>query len=146
MQTDLDWMNPEGDHRHVARRPFEEFAGRLMARMPEAELERTRDSIQLSAGGERGVVILITPEAMEIRLPTMDWPRPYMAVPSSRLWKRLQWARLSEKRMMKLIEEARQVRAAEFVPCRFCGKEFPPERRADDACHSCASKHLGIVY
>lgn len=38
-----------------------------------AEEARTRDAIQLTEPSDPGVVVLVTPEAVEVRLPTVEW-------------------------------------------------------------------------
>ena len=113
---------------------------------PDAKLTRTRDVIQVDVGGERGCVLLVTAEAVEIRLPTIEWtggacdPRA-----SSRYWKRVPigW---DYEEVRQLIEAGIRARVAQYQRCAFCGEEVPPEHRTGDACHGCASKHRGIIY
>ncbi len=101
---------------------------------------------RIAHGWERGIIVFVTPEAIEIRMPTLEWPHPHTPGPCSRLWKRLSWERLTDKRLVKLLDEARQLRAGMFEQCRFCHRLFPPERRYEDVCHGCAEKQLGIVH
>ena len=125
-------------------------AVQLLELLPGAGVERTRDVIQIEVRTEPGLVLVVTAESIELRLPTTEWTRgAYAPAPSSRYWKRIKVpgsGQLNKKRMESLIEEAQGVRAAEFLTCRFCRKDFPPEHRHDDVCHGCAEQHMGIVH
>ncbi|MGB5816377.1 MAG: hypothetical protein WBI27_14375 [Thermoanaerobaculia bacterium] len=105
--------------------------------------------IQINWRGERGLVFLVTAEAIEIRLPTIEWTRgAYGPAASSTLWKRATWEDLQSGRGLHgLIDEARAARESEFKRCRFCGEEVPSERRIDEeVCHGCAERHLGVTF
>lgn len=148
MEGDHNRIDPDGKYGAYALRAFEAFALSVLDRLPDATVERTRDAIQLgNIEDERAVTVLITPEAIEIRLPTLEWPHPHVPGVSSRLWKRLRWAGLTKKRLHRLLDEATATRAAEFSKCRSCGESFPPERLHEvDVCHGCAERHLGVVH
>ena len=63
------------------------LAERVLVVLPGAMLERTRDAIQFDWGGEQGIVLLVGPEALELRLPTVEWTKgAYGPARSSRLW------------------------------------------------------------
>jgi len=110
-------------------------------------LERTRDAIQIQIDDERGIVVLVTPEAFEFRVPTVEWTcGAYGPAESSRLWRRIESDEIEEGDLDELLREALAARAAEFVKCRHCGERFPPEHRTGGACHGCASLHDGVVY
>lgn len=129
------------------RRPFEEQATNVLRFFPEATIARTRDAIQLNVHSERGIVLLLTPEALEVRLPTVEWTHgAYGPAASSTLWQRVLWESISTADVYALCMDALSVREKQFVPCRFCGREFPPEHRHDDVCHGCAERELGIVH
>jgi hypothetical protein len=115
----------------------------------EANVTRTRDVIQIDIGGERGCTVLITSDAADIRLPTIEWTGgAYGPRESSRHWKRVALRPMDAayRRLIKIIQAARAARLAEYQNCCFCKGEFPPEHMTDDACHSCASAHRHIVY
>lgn len=60
--------------------------------LPGACVERTPDLIQINLGDfrdEKGVVVILTPEAIELRLPTLQWRGSHTPVTSSKLWKRI---------------------------------------------------------
>lgn len=142
-------LDPEGRYLGDGLRQMDEHAERLLAPLPAASVDRTRDAIQITVDDdlEDGVVLILTPEALELRLPSMDWVQPHWAVPTSRLWKRLKWERISEDGLRELVEQAREKRRAEHRECRFCHGRFPPEQRHDrDVCHGCAERHLLIVH
>jgi hypothetical protein len=113
---------------------------------------RTQDAIELRYGDERGVALLLTPEAIELRLPTVEWTGgAYAPANSTRLWKRVKLESVmtesySWRALAPLVEKALAARKKEFRLCRYCKADTPVEHRTGRACHSCASKHEGIVY
>jgi hypothetical protein len=128
-------------------RSFEMLAKKLLQMFPDAIPARTRDCIQIDYLGERGVVILLTPEAVEVRLPTTDWTQgSHGPVASSSLKTRHSVHDDDESDIVASIYEAVSERQAQFKVCPYCHKEFPPEHMAAGACHGCADKHLGIVF
>lgn len=143
---DRDRIFPRGEYNLPPLRRFEEFALRVARLMPEAEVQRARDVILFIERDDPGLVVFVTPEALEIRLPTTVWDGPHSPRPTSRLWKRRTWRRLGDRKLKRLLDEGRQARTAQFVNCRFCGKPYPPEHRHDDVCHGCAERHLGVVH
>ncbi|GEM_PF-1706463 len=100
-----------------------------------------------SDGADTGIVVIVTPQVVEFRLPTLEWTSPYEATPTTRLWRREPIAKLTQERLAELVTAGKQARRNEFEPCRFCGRKFPPElRHDDDVCHGCAERELGIVH
>lgn len=140
------------DHDDVRR--FEQHALAVLKQFPDATVERTRDAIQINVQDintqdGRGIVLLLTPGALELRLPTVEWTHgAYGPRASSKLWRRVVWDKVSTPtKLHSLCYEALRTRAAEFMRCRFCGQEFPPEHRhSDDVCHGCAERELQIVH
>jgi hypothetical protein len=47
-------------------------AERVLSLLSESIIERTRNCIQINFGGQDGIVILVTPEAIEFRLSTVE--------------------------------------------------------------------------
>jgi hypothetical protein len=129
-------------------REMERHAARVFACEPAATLTRTRDAIQFDVDGPGcRVTLLVTAEALELRLPTVEWPAPHLPLESTRLWKRVRWTRLGDDAALRaLIEAAFEKRRREFVPCRFCKEPTPPEHRHGRVCHGCAESRLGIVH
>lgn len=147
MNGDRQRIDPEGKYGTDALRAFEAFALGILDRLTGSTVERTRDAIQIGNYDDvHGVIVLITPEVIEFRLPTLEWPHPHVPAASSRLWKRVKWEGLTEGRLVRLLEKAAAMRAAEFLNCRFCGQPFPPECRHNNVCHGCSEGHLGIVH
>jgi hypothetical protein len=114
-----------------------------------ATVERTRDVLQIEWGGENGVVLLVTAEALELRLPTIEWAKGACGpAPASRLWRRVAWAEIDDERCLReWIQKAQQARRRQYQKCRYCGDSFPPERRiGNDVCHQRAEAHEEVVY
>lgn len=115
--------------------------------LPGANVERTGDVFQFSMDDKNGIVIFVTAEAAELRLPTVEWTcGSYGPVATSRLWKRVKWAALRDGQLAELLDAARRARQREFRPCKFCHNRFPPERRHGNVCHGCAERFQGIVH
>jgi hypothetical protein len=126
-------------------------AARVLNLYPSAHVTRTRDAIQVDvrtdADEERGVTVLVTPEAFEIRLPTIEWTMgAYGPVHSTRYVKRVGADGLMDTALADLLANAITKRDAEFIPCRFCGTPTPPEHRHGKACHGCSERHLAVVH
>jgi hypothetical protein len=123
-------------------------AERVLPLLAEARVTRTPNVTEVVIDGERGVVVLVTAEAFELRLPTVEWTAgTHAPAETSRLWRRLNANRLPDAELAAEIERARTARAAEFVPCRYCGRRTPPEYRVgEDVCHSCAEQHDGVIF
>ena len=126
----------------------ERNASRVLRLVAATSVERTRDVIQIDEGDERGLVIVVTPDTIELRLPTIEWTHgAYGPRPSSRPSARLDPDELDDSELLASIAQARAAREAEFTVCRYCGLSFPPEHRvAEDVCHGCASAHEGVVF
>lgn len=142
------YIDPDGLYPAEGLRECEQRALEVLKYLPNAEVSRTRDVIQLSWGTERGVIVVVTAETLELRLPTVEWTRgAYGPAESSRMWKRRLWSRLGDDELPLLIGSALEARDREFKVCRYCGQEFPREHRFDArTCQGCASEHLGVVY
>ncbi len=146
MTDDRIRIDPLNHYPASGFRQVEENALRVLRFVPLRVLTRTRDAIQIDDGDETRITVLITAEAIELRLPTVEWATPYSPVSASRLWKRVRFASLTDRRLRKLIEEARETRRAEFVPCQYCQRSVPPEHRHGDVCHGCAERYEGVVH
>ena len=143
-----DSTDPENRYRSEGPRHVDRLAARVLPHLPGATVERTRDVIQIDWGGEEGIVVIVTPEALEFRLPAIEWTMgAYGPALSSKFWRRVEVDGLDDAQIIELIDATNQARQAEYRTCRFCGKRYPPERRVeDDVCHGCATKHLGVVF
>jgi len=130
----------------------EEELLRLRDLLRTPKVERTRDAIQIDYLDQHGLVLLVTPEALEIRLPTVEWSGPHRPAPSSRFWTRVSWKELGDLEaddapLLDLILAALEARAAEFRRCRYCKRSVPAEHRhSHDVCRSCASQRPGIAH
>ena len=139
----------------MALRTCEENALRLLNLYTEAILTgRSRDCLQIAlpSGAEDEVeheahlVILVTDEAFDIRLPTIHWMGPHEPVDSSVRF-RCRPAKTIAIALKADIEQARECRRRQFLKCRYCGLYFPPERRDQPhCCHGCSEKYLGVCH
>lgn len=132
-------------------RLVEANAARILDLYPNAHVARTRDVIQIDirtdADEARGVTVLVTPEAYELRLPTVEWTAgPYGPAASSRYLKRVRARTAEGQALDELLGDAIARRDAEFVPCRYCGRPTAPEHRHRDTCHGCTEHHLGVIH
>lgn len=133
-------------------RRVDKLAERISQLLRGATVSQTRDAYEFVWEGERGIVVFVTSEAVEFRLPTVEWTWGY-AGPEvcSRLWKRVKTESIeSDEALTRLIEAAREKRAREFRPCHFCKGPTPPEHAHEIdgkyACHVCCENRLGIVH
>jgi predicted RNase H-like nuclease len=123
-------------------------ATRVRDLLPDATVRSTPHVIELAVGGEGGLVVLVTAEAVELRLPTIEWTGgSHGPAEASRFWKRLNTNALAEGSLIGVIEAAREARRAEFATCRYCRERFAVEHRvSDNVCHGCASRYEGVVF
>ncbi len=148
--NDRQDIDPEGRYPSECLRVVEEWTRKALELLPGAELSRTRDAIQLDWGGGAGVVVVLTPEAVELRLPTVEWTcGAYGPAASSNLWRRVKYDKLEddEERLGTLLRTCMAKREAQFRTCKYCGERVPPEHRMGrNVCHGCASKHEDVVF
>lgn len=142
------YLNPDEKYSSDGPRKVEENADRVLVLLPSSSVERTRDCIQIDYRGEKGIIILVTPESIEIRLPTVEWTKStYGPAASSRFWKRVNESEITDEELENLLKEALKERRSEFKICRYCKEPVPPEHRhSEDVCHGCAERHLGVVH
>lgn len=150
MRDDTALIDPDGRYvsQHSGLRLVEERALDILAHLQAPAVTRTRDAIEISSGGEKGVVLLVTAEALELRLPTVEWTHgSHGPADASRLWRRVEWEDLQPGEYGDLIGAAMNARQMEFRQCKYCKREFPPEHReSDDVCHGCSERHEGVVH
>ena len=127
---------------------FERVAADLIREAKYPYAERTREAIQIYCEpADIGPVILVTPDAVEFRLPTLAWPHPGIPSPSSRLWRRVDLDDFDSVDLASLLKSARAARRRQFNKCRYCGRKVPPEHRHSPyVCHGCAEQHLHVVH
>ena len=125
----------------------EEHAVSLVGAYPKADVVRARDVLHVTLD-EAGVFALVTPEALELRLATIEWTGgAYGPRESSRLWMRLDLENMSRHAVLQAVEAAIEARRSEFVPCEHCGRPTPPEESVRPGlCHGCAEEQEGVVF
>lgn len=132
---------------HAGPTRLESRTQQIVDLVPGCEITRTTEMIQIRFGSMEGIVVLVTPEAYEIRLPTIEWTYgAYGPAAVTRLWRRIEGTEIDESALRKAIEDAEAARRGEFSPCRFCGERVAIEHRHGDVCHGCAERRLGVVH
>lgn len=128
---------------------FEETAQQILQLLPGAVVSRTRDVIQLDykqAQDPDGLSVLVTPEVVELRLPTIKWVGPHSPAPSSRFKERVQWQEEGHD-WAALIQSAQETQRETFEVCQYCGQQNPRGwMHSKTVCQSCAERELGIVH
>ena len=147
MRDERELIDPQNLHPACGLRTVERNALRVLDFFPHHRLTRTQDAIQIDDEEEMGVSTLVTAEAIEIRLPTVEWTGgAYGPAAASRLWKRVPIESLSDQQFVELLFEARAARRAEFIECRYCHRLVPREHRDGDVCHGCQERYEGVVH
>ncbi len=147
-------LDPDGRYPDWGLRVVDKVALRVHDLIPESQVERTRDVYQFTLDDPGGLIVIVTPEALEIRLPTVEWTSGYAGpMSSSRLHKRVRLvngAEVEGENVAKLISLARRKRQQETRPCAFCQTPTPPEHAHSVdgkwVCHGRSERHLGIVH
>ena len=159
-------LHPDGHYQTGSPRLFERLALVVAGWRSPFVFDRTRDAIEVrfptDLDAAADLVVLLTSDAIEFRLPTIDWTMgSHGPAVSSILWRRLDWREDDELRYM-LVEAldggevvawmqehlcALQAAFEESLEtCVYCNKSFLPARMAGEACHGCAEKHEGVVF
>ncbi|MBU3089982.1 hypothetical protein KPL42_15985 [Clostridium gasigenes] len=98
------------------------------------------------------ITVLITREDYQFRLVTTEWTKgSYAPVKTSKYFKTLSVKGLSENniedRLNNLIELSIKKFQHNLIVCKYCKGKFPPEHTVlSDVCHSCAVKHLNVIF
>lgn len=118
----------------------------LKRRYPAAEDVEVDDLAALAINGEKGVIVVAGDGSIDIHLPTIRWVTPGLPEPSSDLWRSIPLAGLTLEALTSLVTRGLRARAAQYRRCRYCHQTFPPGHRHGTVCHSCAARHLGVVF
>lgn len=125
-------LDPDDRYRDVPTRAVDTVAEQVRLELPAATIERTRDVYQFTCDDPERVVMILTPDSLELRLPTVEWTLGYAGpAPSSRLLKRVRIGpseTIEPAKLAALIRHARRVRRSECRPCVHCGRTTPPEQ------------------
>lgn len=142
--------DPEGRYPGWELLPFERLAEELIRTLkPAPRVTRTREAIQLDWKGSEGVVVLLTPEGVQVRIPCVHWLGPHSPRSSSRPDASVGITTGPEGLLeaLDLIHAGVRKRRRQYRTCRFCGERFPPEHRFEkDVCDGCAERHLGVIH
>lgn len=144
MANDRSLVDPQDGYRATGLRPLEHRALAVLRWREGGVLERTRDAIQVTfadpTDGDAELSALLTPEALELRLPTIEWTAgshgPFLG---SRLWRRVPWARIAEGQEGAWLDELAAAYGRHLRKCVRCQQTFLPSRMAGRTCHGCFS-------
>jgi hypothetical protein len=115
--------------------------------LPSDGLVWNEERQEFSSGGDKGIVVRLEADHVEIRLPTVIWEGPHTPSLSSNAWTSIPWEDVSEDTLLTLFAEGRAARLSLFRRCQFCGRDVPPEHRIDEeTCHGCAERHQGVAF
>lgn len=150
MDSDRTQIDPQNRYPAGGLRRCERLALQVLAHLPGAQVERTRDAIQIDHDGDEGIVVIVTAEAIEVRLPAVEWTMGAFAPAcASKLWRRIKARDIDDGKidLREALRKAQEKRRRQFRKCKYCGQMVPPEHRhGKDVCHGCAERHDGIVH
>ena len=118
----------------------------LKLRYPAAENVEVDDRPALAINGEKGIIVVAGDASIDIHLPTIRWVTPGMPEASCHPWRSVPLAEVNLDVLASLVMRGLRARAAQYRRCRYCHETFPPEHRNGTICHSCAERHLGVVF
>ena len=127
---------------------LEKNALRILNHLDGVLVERTNDSIQINYNDLKGIIVLVTSEAFEIRLPTIEWAGgAYDPVQTSDLWKRIEFDGTNDDKIQKLLNLGLDEQKKHIFMCKYC-REYSHESQMHDesCCHGCAERELGVVH
>ncbi|MCO4764230.1 MAG: hypothetical protein KC502_22145 [Myxococcales bacterium] len=144
-------IDPEGLYQSEGLREFEIIAVFALEWRNPNVLARTRDAIEIRfpdvVDADRELLVLITPNDMELRLPDMAWTTGYGGpTPTSELWKRTPVSALTKSDVHGWLRKLDTSMKRRLRRCKYCEKRFIAARMHGRACHGCSSKHEGVVY
>jgi hypothetical protein len=126
-----------------------ELAGKLLPKPVRTEHKGRKTTI---VGGDPGkAVIQVLPDRVKISVYGVSWVGTHMLKADHEMLAEMSYESLSdprtaEKILRKLVQVAVLIRKSQFRKCTICLKVHPPEHMLESTCHSCAEKHLGIVF
>ena len=133
--------------RHTRMDALAEF---VLGLLPGAAVFRGPDVIEIACEDLEGIVVLVTTDTVEIRLPSVEWLGPHTPGRSTCFWKRLRVTGRPGLAIARALMEGRAARLAQFATCHHCGTPTPPEYVIDldgrQICDSCAEKHYGVIH
>lgn len=127
---------------------LEKNALKILKHLEGAIVERTSDSIQINYNDLKGITVLVTSEAFEIRLPTIEWAGgAYDPVQTSDLWKRIEIEEINDDEIQGLLHLGLKEQVKHLGTCEYCKKEFHESQMdGETVCHGCAERELGVLH
>lgn len=145
--------NSDQQFPYEENRAIDKIARLVASYVPSAKMERTRDVYQFTQEDPEGFVVVLTPNAIEIRLPTVEWTEGYAGPADCSLQfkrKKIKHGKFSLKKLQALIQLVRDARRAETKCCHDCGTPTSPEHaheiHGDWVCHGCAERFRGVCH
>jgi hypothetical protein len=108
----------------------------------------------LLKGGDPGLVaVRISRRGLSVLIYGVRWDGPCTPVADHRQLCHLPWKLLPadpgllSTAVEGLIRTSTAIRQAQFIICKFCERQTPPEWACDNQiCHSCAENYLGVKF
>ena len=127
---------------------IEKNALKILKHLKGSSVERTSDSIQINYNDLKGIVVLVTNEAFEIRIPTIEWAGgSYDPVQTSDLWKRYEFKEINDDEIGQLLNHGLDEQKKHIRTCSHCKKEFyESQMHSETVCHGCAERELGVLH
>ena len=159
-RTRIDPTHKYGDE-HDGLLQVERRAVQVLEDLGEPPFERTRDAFEFTVhalGAREGtagvdsfpaLLLLVTSEALELRVPVVEWTRgAYAPILSSRLSRRTMWTTVggAPGAVASLVERAVARRRRALSTCRACGRRIPFPGWRGGECNVCAEESAGRVY
>ena len=154
---DRTLIDPEGKYPFKGGfRRFELWGMKVLCALQDAKIERTHDLIQITQGSERGVIVLLTDDTIEVRLPHFRSAHTKKGMMefylSSRLFRRIEGTeilrldvRRDEQTLPTAIQEAIDTRLQEYSKCSCCGDNCANEKMEGTLCEFCIWDQPGIL-
>jgi hypothetical protein len=151
MDNDRHRIDPDNRYPADGLRAVERAALGIVDWRRPVEVSRGRDVIEIrfpDPGDEDlDLTVLVTGEAIELRLPTIEWTMgSFGPARSSELWKRLPLSEIPAGGAHELLGELHRALLRRLRTCKHCRRRFLPARMTRNSCHGCASDVEGVVY
>lgn len=115
--------------------------------------ELTQEGLLLEGGDPGLVAVRISRRGLSVLIYGARWDGPCTPVADHRQLCHLPWKQLPADpgllttAVEGLIRTAGAIRRAQFIICKFCERQTPPEWRSDkQICQSCAENYLGVNF
>lgn len=132
---------PERKRRRSSWPEMDSRVQQILEHLPGAKVEYESGARQLRYCDSQGVGIILhlTAESLDLRLPAIRWHGPAKYSIESRRWKKVAWDDITDDDLPKLLAGALQARKDEYSTCRSCGQSLPlGYMYNEDVCYGCS--------